>query len=156
VTLAPREVVRTPARQWRRYPEYKDSGIEWLGDIPNHWKLTPLRYIFDVVGGSTPSSGIMEYWEGDIPWVTPEDLGRLTDDTVTATKRQITEAGLRSCGTTLVPAGSLVLSTKAVVNAVGPPLRCLLSSIAREDSERPTRPRQTSGGAAVQYHCTTL
>ncbi len=46
--------------------------------------------------------------------------------------------------------------SKAVVNAVGPPLRCLLSSIAREDSERPTRRRQTSEGAAVQYHCTTL
>ena len=49
-----------------------------------------------------------------------------------------------------------IVASKAVVNAVGPPLRCLLSSIARENSERLARRHQTSEGAAVQYHCTTL
>ena len=50
----------------------------------------------------------------------------------------------------------LVLALKAVVNEVGPPPRRLLSSIAREASECPTRPPQTWQVAEVQYHCTTL
>jgi hypothetical protein len=45
---------------------------------------------------------------------------------------------------------------KAVVNEVGPPPRRLLSSIARESSECPTRPPQTREVAEVQYHCTPL
>jgi Dodecin len=45
---------------------------------------------------------------------------------------------------------------RAVVSAVGPPLRCLSLSIARDDSESPSRRRQRSKGAAVQYHCITL
>ena len=29
----------------KRYPEYKDSGIKWIGEIPVHWKLTKLKYV---------------------------------------------------------------------------------------------------------------
>ncbi len=115
MTLSPREVVEAPAREWRRYAEYKDSGVDWLSEVPEHWDLKPLRYIFTVVGGSTPSSGVPEYWDGDIPWVTPEDLGQLPSNYVTTTRRQITQAGYESCGTTMVPIGSLIMSTRAPV-----------------------------------------
>ena len=50
----------------------------------------------------------------------------------------------------------LIPAYKAVVNEVGPPPRCLLSSIAREASACPTRPPQTWQVAEVQYHCTPL
>lgn len=102
-------------RRFKPYPAYKDSGVEWLGDIPEGWKVRPLKRRFRVVNGSTPAGGEAAYWDGNIPWVTPEDLGDLTGHVIHATRRSITEAGYRSCGTTVVPAGSLVLSTRAPI-----------------------------------------
>lgn len=44
MTLAPREIIEAPAREWRRYPEYRDSGVEWLGDVPVHWEIQALKH----------------------------------------------------------------------------------------------------------------
>ena len=103
------------ARRFKPYPTYKDSGVEWLGEIPAGWVVKRLKRIFRVVNGSTPAIGEPAYWDGDIPWVTPEDLGDLRGSAIFETRRNITETGYRSCGTTLVPAGSLVLSTRAPI-----------------------------------------
>jgi hypothetical protein len=56
----------------------------------------------------------------------------------------------------LAPQEASQTPSRAVVNAVGPPSRCLFSSMVQEDSQRPTRRRQTGEGAVVQYHCTAL
>ena len=104
-----------PACRWETYPDYKDSGVEWLGKIPAHWDIKKLRRIFRVINGSTPKSGVLDYWDGDIVWVTPDDLGQLKSDTINMSARRITELGYQSCGTTLVPYGSLVLSTRAPI-----------------------------------------
>ena len=93
----------------------KDSGIEWLGQTPAHWSLTKVKRLFRVVNGSTPATGVAEYWDGDTVWVTPDDLGQLTSDTITHGRRNISQLGHASCATTLVPPGSLVLSTRAPI-----------------------------------------
>jgi type I restriction enzyme S subunit len=103
------------ARTFRPYPAYKDSGAKWLGQIPAHWDSTRLKRLFSVVSGSTPQSAVPEYWDGDIPWVTPEDLGELDATELHDTRRNITRAGYQSCGTSLVPAGTLVLLTRAPI-----------------------------------------
>jgi type I restriction enzyme S subunit len=54
----------------------RDSGIPWLGEIPAHWELIPLRFLVDIVGGATPDTGKAEFWDGDIPWVSPKDMKR--------------------------------------------------------------------------------
>jgi len=102
-------------RKYEPYPEYKDSGAEWLGKIPAHWEIKPLKRVLKVFNGSTPRSSEPEYWDGDIPWATPEDLGELASSEISETKRYITQTGYASCGTNLVPAGSLVLSTRAPI-----------------------------------------
>ena len=38
-----------------RYPKYKPSGVEWLGEVPEHWELTPLKYVISLRSGGTPS-----------------------------------------------------------------------------------------------------
>ncbi|MDH7495337.1 MAG: restriction endonuclease subunit S [Bacillota bacterium] len=106
---------RQTLRRFKPYPAYKDSRVEWLAEIPAHWEVKRLKRIFFVLNGSTPQSGVAEYWDGDIPWVTPEDLGDLQSSEIARTRRYITEAGYLSCGTTLAPAGSLVLSTRAPI-----------------------------------------
>ena len=93
----------------------KDSGVEWLGEIPAHWEVKRVKRLFRVFNGSTPKSSEPNYWDGDITWVTPDDLGTLSSTEILQTSRYITKSGYNSCGTTLVPKGSLVLSTRAPI-----------------------------------------
>lgn len=74
-----------------------------------------LRFLFEVASGSTPSSGVADYWDGDINWVTPEDLGRLDRRLVSETRRRISEEGYKSCGVSLAPPKSIVLSKRAPI-----------------------------------------
>ena len=97
------------------YPTYKTSGVEWLGEIPAHWETKRLKTIFRIVNGATPTSAEPLYWDGEIGWVTPDDLGKLTASEIWSTKRRITNQGYSSCGATLVPQGSLILSTRAPI-----------------------------------------
>lgn len=103
------------ARRFGRYPEYRDSGVEWLGEIPAHWDVTRLKRISKIVNGGTPKTSERRYWNGPITWITPDDLGRTTGIVIRESNRSITSAGLESCGAQLVPAGSLVLSTRAPI-----------------------------------------
>lgn len=99
------------------YPTHKDSGSEWIGEIPDHWSASPLKRAFKIEGGSTPPPDEAN-WDGDIAWVTPADLSGLSSLFLDASKRTITIRGLASCGTTLLPAGSLILSTRAPIGSL--------------------------------------
>lgn len=101
-----------------RYPEYKDSGVAWLGDVPGHWEVTSLKRSFQIIGGSTPKSDKADYWDGSVVWVSPADLSKLTSIYIDDSARKITDEGLASCGTTLVPSGSIVLSTRAPIGSL--------------------------------------
>ena len=102
-------------RGFRPYREYRDSGVEWLGEIPAHWESKALKRPFRVVNGSTPKSGESDNWDGDIPWVTPDDLGKMSDRVLNEPARYLTPKGYESCGTQMVRARSLVLSTRAPI-----------------------------------------
>ncbi len=98
----------------------KDSGVEWLGEVPEGWGVAPLNREFQIVLGATPASSDPSYWDesGDgIAWVTPADFETGSD--VRRGRRSITESGYESCGTTLVPEGSIVISTRAPIGKVG-------------------------------------
>ncbi len=99
------------------YQEYKNSSGEWIGHIPAHWSVSPLKRGFMIEGGSTPSPDEIN-WGGDIAWVTPADLSGLTSLFINTSKRTITATGLASCGTSLLPAGSLILSTRAPIGSL--------------------------------------
>jgi len=100
------------------YEAYRPSAVPWIGKVPEHWSVAALKRRFQVVGGSTPKSDVQEYWEGNIPWATPTDLGGSRIPTLKGTARLITESGLASCGTTVVPEGSIVLSTRAPIGSL--------------------------------------
>jgi type I restriction enzyme S subunit len=101
-----------------RYPKYKDSGVDWIGEVPEHWNVVGLKTSFRLVGGSTPKSEVASFWDGDIPWATPGDLSKLQSIHIEDTERKITAAGLASCGTSLVPAGAIILSTRAPIGSL--------------------------------------
>lgn len=103
---------------FQRYPNYKDSGVEWLGEVPAHWRVAPLKRNFHIVGGSTPKSETDSFWDGDILWATPSDLSKVDSFYLDETQRKITGDGLASCGTSLVPPGSIILSTRAPIGSL--------------------------------------
>ena len=77
-----------------------------------------LRFLFDTKSGATPASGTKEYWDGDIYWVTPEDLGKLKGRYVRETRRRISDVGYKNCGVSIATVNSLVLSKRAPIGQV--------------------------------------
>jgi len=84
----------------------KDSGIEWLGEIPQHWTTIRLKYAFRFISGGTPPTGDLRYWNGDLPWVSPKDMKTLY---LTDTQDHITEGAVRESATDIVPEGAVLL-----------------------------------------------
>jgi len=96
-----------------------ESGVEWLGAVPGHWEIKRVKEISNVVNGATPKSSVAENWEGNLSWVTTDDLGKLNSKCISDTKRKITEIGYSSCGTTICPVGSVVISGRAPIGHIG-------------------------------------
>lgn len=79
------------------------------------WPVVPLGSVARVVGGSTPDSGNVSYWGGDIVWVTPADLGQLKTTHVRDSGRRITRLGFRSASIEMLPIDSVILSSRAPI-----------------------------------------
>lgn len=101
-----------------KYPEYKPSSLDGKSSLPSSWSEAPVKRMFELVGGSTPKTDNEDFWDGELTWVTPADLSGLETVEVAKSKKTITPAGLLSCGTTLVPKGSIVISTRAPIGTL--------------------------------------
>ena len=95
----------------------KDSGFEWIGEIPENWDVKKLKYLFYIFNGATPSSNILNYWNGEIVWITPADMSEDILEIISSQK-YITEEGFNSCGTKLIPPGSIIISCRAPIGLV--------------------------------------
>jgi len=97
--------------------KFKPSGVEWIGDIPEHWDARKLKFASKmIVGGATPASGQSELWDGDVVWVTPQDVSK--NERLSSSARKLTSAGFASCSTVMVPPGSVVVTSRAPVGNV--------------------------------------
>ena len=83
-----------------------------------NFRDVPIGSAHDVQNGATPASGEPSYWDGDTPWVSPVDLGKLNTRFIENGKRSITQDGYASCGTQMVPAGSIILSIRAPIGHI--------------------------------------
>ena len=97
--------------------EMKDSGIEWIGEIPKEWLVKKMKHGFTIFAGATPKSEKSEYWNGKISWITPADY-KTEDKYVYTGRKNISMKGYKSCGTTIVPKGSIIFSKRAPVGTV--------------------------------------
>jgi type I restriction enzyme S subunit len=96
----------------------KPSGIGWLGDIPEHWVIKKIKHVADTFNGATPKSDNPTFWNGEINWVTPEDIGKVVGRKISNTTRSISFVGYESCGTRLVPIGAVVLTCRAPIGNI--------------------------------------
>ena len=93
--------------------EMKDSGMEWIGDIPSNWNNLRLRFVCELRNGYTPSKANPEFWEdGTIPWYRMEDI-RECGRKLKEAKQYITEGAVKGGG--LFEAGSFILATTATI-----------------------------------------
>ncbi|WP_295445343.1 restriction endonuclease subunit S [uncultured Thiodictyon sp.] len=95
-----------------RDPPRKPSGIQWLGDIPDHWGLAPLCYLVKFRGGSTPSKDNPEFWDGETPWVSAKDMkvweiGDSID--------HVSEEALRETSLTVLPHDSVLIVVRGMI-----------------------------------------
>lgn len=88
----------------------QSTGIPWVGDIPSHWDITRVRYIANMCSGATPSKDVSDYWEGNIPWVSSQEVKM---DIIYDTSLHISEAAIRSCSTQLMPTGTMVMVVRS-------------------------------------------
>lgn len=82
------------------------------------WPRVRLDECCEIVGGATPSTSVAAYWDGDICWVTPKDLSDLKSAYIADTPRKLTKEGLANCAADVLPAGSVLFSSRAPIGHV--------------------------------------
>ncbi len=83
--------------------------------IPEGWKKVKLGEVAEIIGGGTPKTKISEYWNGDIPWLTPRDLSNFKGVYISHGERFITKLGLENSSAKLLPPGTVLLTSRAPV-----------------------------------------
>ena len=84
-------------------------------EIPEDWDLKKLEEIGKIVGGGTPDSTIMEYWNGKILWAIPTDITKLQTNQIENTERKITKEGLDNSSAKLLPKGTILITSRATI-----------------------------------------
>lgn len=97
--------------------KYKQTGIDWMPQIPEHWPIVRLKNVAKVIGGATPKSSVSANWDGNINWVTPAEFG--DEMYINESVRKITKTGLESCAASLVPPGTIIISNRAPIGSLG-------------------------------------
>ena len=98
-----------------QHSEWKE--VPGLGTIPTSWEAVRLGDVAEVIGGSTPSRTQPEFWGGEIPWVVPSEVTELVGRELRSSRESITDEGLRSAGLRVLPARSVLLTTRATIGA---------------------------------------
>ena len=83
-------------------------------------KLTKVKLsdVADIIGGGTPDTKKQEFWNGDIPWITPKDLSGYNYRYISNGERNITEKGLENSSARIIPQGSILLTSRAPIGYI--------------------------------------
>ena len=93
--------------------------VSELGKIPKGWTSAPVGETVDCQGGATPSTSEAKYWEGGTHhWTTPKDFSSLESPFLLDTDRKLTDAGISKISSGLLPAGTLLLSSRAPIGYI--------------------------------------
>ena len=87
-----------------------------FGAVPRGWRVMPVGDAVETVGGATPDTKNSEYWEPATHcWTTPKDLSGISAPVLLDTERKLSSQGLAKIGSGLLPAGTLLLSSRAPI-----------------------------------------
>lgn len=85
------------------------------------WREAKLGEICTIMGGGTPKTKVPEYWDGDIPWLTPKDLSGFSGIYISNGERNISALGLKNSSAKLLPKNAVLLTTRAPVGYLAIP-----------------------------------
>ena len=126
----------------------RDSGIEWLGEIPAHWEVKRLKYLVHFYSGGTPSKENLEFWDGTIPWVSPKDMkGEIISDS----EDHITEDALANSATRLIPQNSLLVVVRSGILRHSLPVGITARPVAINQDIKAVVPRQIIDSHYLRY-----
>ena len=91
------------------------TGQTRLPGFKGEWKVKRLGDVAEIVSGGTPRTSIPSYWDGGVKWCTPTDITGTAGKYLSETERTISQAGLDSCSAQLLPAGTLLLCSRATI-----------------------------------------
>ena len=84
----------------------------------SNWKECTLDELGEIVGGATPSTKDESNYGGEIAWITPKDLSKLKGRFIAHGERNITEKGLNSCSTQMMPENAVLFSSRAPIGYI--------------------------------------
>ena len=100
---------RIDVRTGHPYPAYKDSGVEWLGEVPEHWKVIPLKRIAWFKSGSGFPVGEQGARGGEVPFLRVSDMNRMGNETwIETADSTVSRETARRLGAYVFPAGSII------------------------------------------------
>lgn len=86
--------------------------------MKSEWIEVRLSELGEIVGGATPSTKRADYYNGDIPWITPKDLAGYSGRYIKRGERNITKAGFNSCSTKIMPKNTILFSSRAPIGYI--------------------------------------
>ena len=87
-----------------------------IGVVPEGWEVKAIGDVVTAKGGGTPSTKYADYWDGGKHrWATPKDMSRLAHPVLLDTERRITDAGVNAINSGVLPAGTVLMSSRAPV-----------------------------------------
>jgi len=92
-------------RDGSKFPEIRFSGFT------DPWEQRKLGELADIVGGGTPSTGVSDYWDGDIDWYAPAEIAEQIY--LTSSQRKITEEGYNHSSAKMLPVGTVLFTSRA-------------------------------------------
>lgn len=118
----------------------KDSGVEWIGEIPEGWEEIKGRFLFTFIGGGTPSTEEVTFWEGDIPWVSSKDMKKLF---LEDTEDHINSIAVKNSSTNILPSNTLLLVMRSGILQHTIPVAIICKDMAVNQDIKGFLPKQT-------------
>ncbi|QUB79694.1 restriction endonuclease subunit S [Prevotella jejuni] len=105
----------------KKYDEYKDSGVAWIGDVPKHWEVIKTSLAFQGIGsGTTPSTSKKEYYDDNGNGKYWLQTGDLEDGIVYDTSKKVSNIAIKECNLTFYPIDSIIIAMYgATIGKVG-------------------------------------
>lgn len=98
----------------REVEESSGYKMTELGLIPTDWEVKTISQVGKIIGGGTPSTFNSAYWNGSVQWFTPAELSK-AGKYVSKSERTITKLGVENCSAKILPAGTILLTTRASI-----------------------------------------
>lgn len=105
----------------KKYDEYKDSGVAWIGEVPKHWEVIKTSLAFQGIGsGTTPSTSKKEYYDDNGNGNYWLQTGDLEDGIVYDTSKKVSNIAIKECNLTFYPIDSIIIAMYgATIGKVG-------------------------------------